>query len=169
MISFGTSCGYIRVLNDSIWLSGSFDSTYASICNIRNLAGRRKKVTCIVKGESVHWTSSSKLVDTHLLMAFIIMFIFSFIICMSYAMRIAPLSNSDGWSVSSCQSFVFFLVVPSLPISQQVMAIILLFIVPLVMLVVWTSFVPLVQLLLQLLIALGESFDCRDEGLRSSF
>ena len=37
------------------------------------------------------------------------------------------------------------------------------------MLVVGTLFIPLVQLLFQLLIVLGESLNCRDEGLHLPF
>ena len=96
IMSFETPCRCMRVLNDSKWSSGSFDSSYASTFGIRNLAGRGKEVTHVVKGESVRWTRSSRLVDTCPLMAFIIISIFSFIICMSCAMRIALLSSTDG-------------------------------------------------------------------------
>ena len=65
---------------------------------------RGKEVTCTVKGEFVCWTNLSKLVDTCPLMAFIIMSIFSFIICMSWAIRIALTSNSNGRLVSFCPS-----------------------------------------------------------------
>jgi len=104
MISSGTPYKCIRVLNDSRWLSRTRDPSYASTCGIWNLARRGKEVTCVVKGKSVRWTGSSRLVDNHPLMAFIIMSIFSFIIYMSYTMRHALLSNSDGRSVSSSPS-----------------------------------------------------------------
>ena len=57
MISFETPCKYMRVLNDSKWLRGSFDPSYASDYGILNLVGRGKDVTSVVKGESVQWTS----------------------------------------------------------------------------------------------------------------
>ena len=96
IISSITPCKYMRVLNDSKWSSGSSEPSYAFTCGIRNLARRGKEVTYVVKGESVHYTSSSKLVDTYPLRAFIIMSIFSFIICISYTMRNAPTSSSEG-------------------------------------------------------------------------
>ena len=99
-----TLCRCIRVLNVSKWSSGSFNLSYASPCGIWNLVGRGKEVTYGVKGESICWTSSSRLGDTHPFMAFIIMSIFSFIISMSCAMCIALLSNSNGQSISSCRS-----------------------------------------------------------------
>ena len=112
MISFGTPCRYIRILNNSRWTSGLFDPSYASTCGIRNLARRGRKVTCAVKGESVLQTSSSRSVDTRPLLAFIIMSIFSFIICMSCTMQITPLSSSDGWSVT-CQSRLLMMLLSS--------------------------------------------------------
>ena len=60
-----------------------------------------KKVTCAVNEESIWWTNSSKLVNTHPLRAFIIMSIFSFIIYISWTMRIASASISKGRLVSS--------------------------------------------------------------------
>ena len=63
----------------------------------------------------------------------------------------------------------FFLIFPFILIPRREVAIIVLVIVPFVMLVVGTLFVPLVQLLLQLLIALGEPLDCHDEGLHFPF
>lgn len=113
MISFRTPCRCIRVLNVSRWPSGSFNLSYTLTYNIWNLAGRGKEVTCAVKGESVHWTSSSRLVDTCPFMAFIIMFIFSFIICMSYAIHITPHSSSDGRSVSSYHSCLLAMLLSS--------------------------------------------------------
>ena len=127
-----------------------------------------------MKGKSIHWSSLSRLVDTRPLMAFIIISIFSFIICMSYAIRITPISSSDGRVMSSYCScpascVAFFLVFLLLPVSCQGVAIIPLFIFPFVMLVVRTLFIPLSQLLLQLLIALDEPLDCNSEGLHLSF
>ena len=49
----------------------------------------------------MQWTRSSKLISTHSFMAYIIMFILSFIVYMSYAMRILLLSSFDRQSVSS--------------------------------------------------------------------
>ena len=99
MISFGTPCKCIRVLNDFRWSSESRDPSYASTNDIWKLARRGKKVTYTMKGESVRCSSSSRSMETCPLMVFIIMFIFSFIICMSYTMHIALLSSSDKWSV----------------------------------------------------------------------
>ena len=64
IISSVTPCRYMRVLNNSRWSRGSFEPTYGSTYGILNLAGRGKDVTGVVNGESVQWTSSSKLVDT---------------------------------------------------------------------------------------------------------
>ena len=83
MISFATPCKCIRVLNDSRCSSESLDQAYAFTCGIRNFARKEKEVTWAVNGESVQWTNSSNLVDTRPLMAFIIVSIFSFIICIS--------------------------------------------------------------------------------------
>lgn len=69
MISSGTPCRCIKVLNDSRW---SFNLSYDSTYDILNLVGREKEVTGAVQGESVRWTSSSRLVDTRPLMALII-------------------------------------------------------------------------------------------------
>ena len=100
MISFGTPYKCMRVLNDSRWSKGSFDPSYASTCGILNLASRGTDMTGAVKGKLVRWTSSSKLVDTRPLKAFIIIFIFSLIICISCVMRNVPTSNSEGQLVS---------------------------------------------------------------------
>ena len=100
IISFRTPCRCMRVLNDSRWSEGSFDPSYASTCGILNLTGKGKDLTGAVKGELVQWTSSSKLVDTRPFRAFIIIFIFSFIVCISCVMRNAPTSNSKGRQVS---------------------------------------------------------------------
>ena len=86
----------MKVLNDSKWSSGSHEPSYASTCGIQNLAGRGKEVTCAVKGESVHYTSSFKLVDTRPLKVLIIMSVFSFIFYFSYARRNVPTSSSEG-------------------------------------------------------------------------
>ena len=113
MISFGNPCKCIRVLNDSRWSSGSLDSLYVSTCGIQNLTGRGRKVTCTVKGELVRWTSLSRLVYTHPLMASIIISIFSFIVYMSYAMHIVPFSNSDGRLASFYQSHLLAVLISS--------------------------------------------------------
>lgn len=171
IISSKTHCRCIRVFNDSRRSSGSLDLLYTFSCGIQNLIGRGKEVTCVVKGELVWWTSSSNLVDTHPFMVFIIIYIFSFIICMSCAMCIAPLSSLVGWSMSSYRSsnVTFFLMFSFLPISRLEVVVILFFIFLFVTLVVGKSYIPLVQLLLQLLIVLGEPLDCRGEGLHLHF
>ena len=96
IISFGAPCRCLRVLKDSRWSSGSLDPSYVSTCGIRNFVGRGKDVTSMENGESIRWTGLSKLVDTRLLMAFIIMSIFSFIICISWAICIALASILEG-------------------------------------------------------------------------
>lgn len=53
MISSRTPYRCMRVLNDSKWLSGSFNLSYASTYGIQNLPGRGKEVTYAMKGESV--------------------------------------------------------------------------------------------------------------------
>ena len=100
MILFGTPCRCIRVLNDSRWSRGSFDPSHASTCGILNLAGRGNDVTGAVKGESARWTSLSELVDTRPFRAFIIISIFSFIVCISCVMRNALTSSSEGRLIS---------------------------------------------------------------------
>jgi len=97
-----TPCKYMRVLNDFRWSSGSFAPSYVSTYGIQNLAGKGQEVTCAVKGKLIRWTSSSRLEDTPSLMAFIIMSILSFIICMSCTMCIMPFSESDEWLMSFC-------------------------------------------------------------------
>ena len=135
----------IRVLNDSRWSSRSCDLSYAFTCNIRNLAGRGKEVTCAVKGESIRKTNLSKLVDTRPFMAFIIMSIFSFIICMSYVMRIALLSSSDSRAVSSCSSFLLGMLLSSWSsFSRQEVIVILFLVISFVVLIFRTLFIPLV-------------------------
>ena len=99
-ISSGTPYKCMRVLNDSRWSKGFFNPSYASICGILNLVGRGKNVTGAVKGESVRWTSLSKLIDTRPLRAFIIISIFSFIICIFCVMHNTPTSSSEGQLVS---------------------------------------------------------------------
>ena len=80
-----------------------------------------------------------------------------------------------GWAVSVLLSILpvgsvaFFLIFPFLPIPRREVVVVTLVIVPFVMLVIGMSFVPLVQLLLQLLIALGELLDCRGKGLHLPF
>ena len=100
MISSETPCRCIRVLEDSKLPNGSCEPSYAFTCGIQNLAGRGKEVTYAMKGKSVHWISLSKLVDTRTLRAFIIMSIFSFIVCISCAMRNTSTSSSKGRLVS---------------------------------------------------------------------
>ena len=53
IISSKTPYKCMRVLNDSKWSNGSREPSYASTCDIRNLARRGKEVTYAVKGESV--------------------------------------------------------------------------------------------------------------------
>ena len=100
MISSETPCKCMRVLNDSRWLKGSFNPSYASTCGILNLTSRGKDVISVVKGESIRWTSSSKLVDNRPLRAFIIISIFSFIVCISCVMCNMSTSSSEGRLVS---------------------------------------------------------------------
>jgi len=106
MISSRTPCRCMRVLHDSRWLSRSLDPSYAFTCGIRNFARKGKQVTWAVNEEFIQWTNSSKFVDTYHLMAFIIISIFSFIICISWAMRIVLTSISKGRLVSSRQSLL---------------------------------------------------------------
>ena len=106
MISFRSPCKCMKVLNDSRWSSRSLDPSFASTCGIRNFAKSEKEVTWVVNGESVWWTNTSKLVDTHPLMEFIIISIFSFIICVSWAMHITLTSISKGRLVSSGPSLL---------------------------------------------------------------
>ena len=130
-------------------------------------------MTCTAKGESVWQTNSSKLMDTRPLMAFIIISIFAFIICISCAMHTAPLSSLDGRLVSSYRSrLLAALFLPNLPFLADPSlgdGCCCAHHFPFIMLVIGTSFVPLVQLLLQLLITLGESLDYCGEGLHLPF
>ena len=103
IISSRTPYRCIRVLKNFRRSSGSFIPSYVSTCGIQNLADRGQEVTCTVKGKLIWWTSSSRLEEIPPLMAFIIMSILSFIICMSCAMRIASFSESNVWSMSSCR------------------------------------------------------------------
>lgn len=122
IISFGTPCKCKQVLNNSKWSSGSHDPLYISTYGILNLARRGKEVNCTMKGEFVHWPNSSKLVDTCPLMPFFVMSIFSFIICMSWAMHIVLISNSNGRLVSFGLSHCwgcFFLPGPFSPVSAS--------------------------------------------------
>ena len=96
IISSRTPYKCMRFLNDSRWSKASFNPSYASTYGILNLAGRGKDVIGAVKGESVQWTSSSKLVDTQLFKAFIIISIFTFIIYISCVMPNSPTSSSEG-------------------------------------------------------------------------
>ena len=72
-------------------------------------------------------------------------------------------------SILSARDVTFFLILPLLTIPHREMTTILLIVVPFVALVFWASLLPLVQLLLQLLVALGKSFDCCRQGLHLSF
>ena len=105
MISSRTPWKCIRVLNDSKWSKRSFNSSWASICGIQNFAGRGNKVMGAVKGESVRWTNTSRLLDTRPLRAFIMKSIIFFIICIFATMCASVVSAMDGWLVScrSCQ------------------------------------------------------------------
>ena len=100
IISSRTLYRCMRVLNDSRWSRGSFNSLYASTCGILNLARKGKDVTGVVKGESVRLTSSSKLVDTQSFRALTIISIFSFIVCISCVMCNTPTSSLKGRLVS---------------------------------------------------------------------
>ena len=53
IISSRTPCKCIRVSNDSKWSSGSSKPSYTSTYGIRNLAGRGKEVTYVMKGKSI--------------------------------------------------------------------------------------------------------------------
>ena len=97
MISSGTPCKCIRVLNDSRWSKGSFDPSYASTYGILNLAGRGKDVTSAVKGELVWWTSSSKLVDTWPFRAFIIISSLSSFASLMSCATCWLLAQRDDW------------------------------------------------------------------------
>ena len=114
IISSRTPCKCMRVLNDSKWSNGSHEPSYDFTCSIWNLARRGKEVTCMVKGESVRWTSLSKLVDTRPLKALIIMSIFSFIVYIFYAMHNASTSSSEGRLVS-CWSHLLMALLSSWP------------------------------------------------------
>ena len=109
----------MKVLNDSRWLSRPLDLLYVSTCGIQNFVRRGKEVTLAMNGELVQRTSPSKLVDTRPLMAFVVISIFSFIICISWAIRIALTSILEGQLVSSGSSLMLemllFLVFPFLP------------------------------------------------------
>ena len=80
---------------------------------VETVFGRGKEVTLAVNKESARWTSLSKLVDTCALMEFIIMSIFYFIICISWAMHIALTSISKGWLVSFRPSFLLGMLLSS--------------------------------------------------------
>ena len=55
----------------------------------------------VVKGESIRWTKSSRLLDTRPLRVFIIRPIRSFITCISATMRGGAMSTVDGRLTSS--------------------------------------------------------------------
>jgi len=71
-------------------------------------------VTCAVKGESIHWTSSSRSLNTRPLKAFIIKSIYSFIICISTTMHGGTVSTADGRLVA-CRSCQLGALLPSSP------------------------------------------------------
>jgi len=73
------------------------------------------------------------------------------------------------WLVSSAGDIAFFLIFPLLTVLRQEMTTILLIVVPFVTLVFGTSLVPLVQLLIQLLVALAKPFNCYCQGLHLPF
>lgn len=69
------------------------------------------------------------------------------------------------WSILPIWDIAFFLIFLLLTVPHREMTTILLVIVPFVTLVFGMSLVPLVHLLLQLLVALGKTFDCCYQGL----
>ena len=73
-----------------------------------------------VKGESVQWTNSLRLLDTRPLRAFIMKSICSFIICTSVTMCGGVVYVVDGWLVS-CSSCLFEALLPSGP-SQSLLS-----------------------------------------------
>ena len=160
MILFGTPYRCMRVLNDSKWLRGSFNPSYASTYGILNLVRRGKDVIGAVKGESIRWTSSSKLVDTWPLRAFSIISIFSFIVCISYAMRNTPTSSLEGWLVSCWYHLLKALLSSWSSISWWSFVPILS-----IILIIWLLIIPLLQLSFQLVVPLGEPFNHYGKGL----
>ena len=65
-----------------------------------------------VNGESVRWTRSWRLLDTHPLRAFITMSICSFIACISTTMGGGAILVTDGWLIS-CRSGLLGALLPS--------------------------------------------------------
>ena len=93
-----------------------FNPLYASTFGIRNYAMKGKEVTQAMNDKSIMWTNLSKLVDTYPLMAFIIISIFSFIICISQAMHITLTSISEGRQYLPSRPFYQgYCFLPSLP------------------------------------------------------
>ena len=87
--------------------------SYASNSSIRNFTRKGKEFTCAVNRESIQWINSTKLVDTHPLIAFIIISIFSFIICIAQAMCSASTSLSEGQVVSFVPSLLLGMLLSS--------------------------------------------------------
>ena len=102
MISSVTPCKSMRVLNDSRWFKGSFDLSYASIYDIWNFVGRGNEVMGATNGESIWWTSSSRLFDTYPLRAFTMKSILSFIIWIFATICCGAVFMTDGRLVSYC-------------------------------------------------------------------
>ena len=108
-------------------------------------------------------------------MAFIVTSIFFFIIWMSWVelctLRwfLFPTGDYCPPIHLVCYRCYFLPDPPSSNDPHQEMTTVLLIVVPFVALVFWASLLPLVQLLLQLLVALGKSFDCCRQGLHLSF
>ena len=174
IISYGTPCRSKRVLNDSRWSKRYFDPSYASTYGILNLAEKGKDMTSAMKGESIRWTSLSKLVDTRPSKALIIIIsIFSIIICISCAMCNAPTSSSEGQLVSllvpSTNDIALFLVVPFLVIVHRGMIVVAFVLALSIILIVWLLIIPLLQLSFQLMVPLSEPFNRYGEGLHLSF
>ena len=173
IISYGTPCRSKRVLNDSRWSKRYFDPSYASTYGILNLAEKGKDMTSAMKGESIRWTSLSKLVDTRPSRVLIIISIFSIIICISYAMCNVSTSNSEGQLVSllvpSTNDIALFFVVPFLVIVHRGMIVVAFVLALSVILIVWLLIIPLLQLLFQLMVPLSEPFNHYGEGLHLSF
>ena len=165
IILFRTPCRCIRVLYVSRWSSRSFDSSYASTCGIRNLVRKRRKwlapwrvsqfAGLVHPGWSIptpSWRSSSCPSS------------FSSSACLVLCiLHYSPIqAGSQCLLVNPACWGPYFLLDPPFLVdllsgSDCRSA---LFVIPFVMLVVKTSFIPLIQLLLQLLVALGESFNC---------
>ena len=88
--------------------------THRRFCGIRNFSGRENEETGAVKGESVWWTNSSRLLDTRPLRAFIMKSIHTFIICISAIMCGGVVFTTDG-RLESCPSSLLGALLPSGP------------------------------------------------------